>query len=153
MSFLSSWDNSSYNWFCLMLRITLEIVYAYNWTHSMTPHNEAELKFPGTLDISILEANKYVMKFALNGISAWWWTFSESTYSYNNVPAREICYAVACEKESAVLAHHCCGIIVHSFMVSFLKGEELYFFLQIMSVKACTMESHWAGEIACMITW
>lgn len=136
-----------------MLCIILEIVHVYNWSPSMTPHKEAELKFPGTLDISILEANKSVMRFALHGISAWWWTFPESTYGYDNVPAQEICYTVACEKGRAVLAHHCCGSAVHNSVVSFPKGEEQYLFLQIMSVQACTVESHWADEIVHMITW
>lgn len=129
VSFLPSWDNSGYNWFCLMLRSILEIVYVYNWSHSTAPHNEAELKFAGTLDIPISKANKSVMRFALHGISAWWWTFSESTYSYDNVPAQEICYTVASEKGRAFLPHHRCSITIHNFRVSFPKGEKQYFFL------------------------
>lgn len=135
-----------------MLHTILKILYVYNWFHSMTPCNEAELRFPGTLDISVLEANKSVMWFALHWISAWWWIFSKRTQSYDNVPVCEICCTVICEKGRAALTYRC-GITVHSLMVSVPKGEEQYFFFQIPSVKACIVESHWADEIVHMITW
>lgn len=110
-----------------MLHI-LEIVYMYNWSHNTTPRNEAELKFPGTLDISILEASKSVMWFALHGISSWWWNFSGSTYNYDNVPAQETCYTVACEKGRAVLAHSC-GITVHPHFHGFFSQRWKALFL------------------------
>lgn len=45
------------------------------------------------------------------------------------------------------------AVTIHDFMVSFLKGEEQYFFLQIMSGKACAVESHWTDETVLRINW
>lgn len=67
------------------------------------------------------------------------WTFSKTTYSYDNAPAQEICYTVAREKEKAVMACGCFGITIYHFTVSFPKGEKQYFFFQVMSVKACAV--------------
>lgn len=39
------------------------------------------------------------------------------------------------------------AVAIHYFRASFLKSEEQYFFLQITSVKACTVESPWTDEI------
>lgn len=45
------------------------------------------------------------------------------------------------------------AITSHDFTVSFLKGEEQYFFLQIMSVKAYTVESHQRDETVLRVNW